>query len=64
MGGVRERTFPSKNSSSSLSVMSKVKLPINAVKGGSVGRGRSSRMGPAPRSASEVGWSGLGIGRD
>lgn len=35
-----------KNSSSSPSVRSKAKLPIKAVYGGSVGRGRSSRGGP------------------
>ena len=47
---------PPKNSSSSSSVISNAKLPTKAVNGGSVGNGRSSRMGAA-RSASEC--SGL-----
>lgn len=40
------RTLPPKNSSSSPSVMSNVRLPTKAVNGGSVGKGRSSRGGP------------------
>lgn len=35
-----------KNSSRSVSTRSKTKLPMKAVYGGSVGRGRSSRGGP------------------
>ena len=50
--GEKPTLSPAKNSSRSGSFRSNAKLPTKAVKGGSVGSGRSSRGGP--RSAGEM----------